>query len=127
MACILLTESIPWKSQVLHELLELCDYDVIYASISSLSNALALIRDHEPHLVIVDYIRPYISSCELCRGLRAEYSHEALPILLLTTVGAAEEALQAGASAVIQEPCEMDEIQGVLNILIGTEKSLSRS
>ena len=47
-------------------------------------NALQLIEDHSPNLVILDWMMPIMSGIDLCRTLRSRSETKQLPIIILS-------------------------------------------
>ena len=47
-------------------------------------NALQLIEDHSPDLVILDWMMPNMSGIDLCRTLRSRSETKQLPIIILS-------------------------------------------
>jgi len=81
-------------------------------------DALNLILDRPPNLVLLDLNLPYMSGFELCRRLRAESTTTRTPILMLTA--RADEAdkvlgLNIGADDYITKPFSMRELVARVN------------
>jgi DNA-binding response OmpR family regulator len=78
-----------------------------------------LARLNPPHLVLLDLILPDGDGLDLCREIRAK--HPRLPILVLTArveSGAAEEALAAGATRVMEKPFDPEAVQAAADTLL---------
>lgn len=85
---------------------------------SSGEDAIRLILERPPNLIILDLNLPYISGFELCRRLRAEPATVRVPILMLTA--RADEAdkvlgLNMGADDYITKPFSMRELVARVN------------
>jgi DNA-binding response OmpR family regulator len=81
-------------------------------------DALNLILDRPPNLILLDLNLPYMNGFELCRRLRAEATTTRVPILMLTA--RAEEAdkvlgLNLGADDYITKPFSMRELVARVN------------
>src|SRR5215475_7457342 len=81
-------------------------------------DALALILDRLPDLIILDLNLPQMNGFELCRRLRAESTTARVPILMLTARG--DEAdkvlgLNLGADDYITKPFSMRELVARVN------------
>jgi len=81
-------------------------------------DALALILDRAPNLIILDLNLPHMNGFELCRRLRAENATARVPILMLTARG--DEAdkvlgLNLGADDYITKPFSMRELVARVN------------
>ena len=81
-------------------------------------DALSLILDRPPNLIILDLNLPHMNGFELCRHLRAEETTARVPILMLTARG--DEAdkvlgLNMGADDYITKPFSMRELVARVN------------
>ncbi|MEW5911140.1 MAG: sigma-54 dependent transcriptional regulator [Thermodesulfobacteriota bacterium] len=102
---------------VLEALLSQAGYEV--ASAQNGAQALALVEEAEPDLVITDMRMPQMSGLELIRRLKERYTD--LPIVVMTAYGTVENAVEAmklGATDYISKPFENTEL------LLTVEKSL---
>jgi len=71
--------------------------------------ALALARDEEPDLILLDIMMPKIDGLTVCRELKAESSLPLMPIILLTAKTALDDVVQgldAGADEYLTKPVE---------------------
>jgi diguanylate cyclase (GGDEF)-like protein/PAS domain S-box-containing protein len=71
--------------------------------------ALDLVKEQSFDLVLLDQMMPEISGAEVLRTLRATYSPEALPIVMVTAIaesGKVAEALESGANDYITKPID---------------------
>jgi diguanylate cyclase (GGDEF)-like protein len=67
----------------------------------------ALLEEHEPDLVILDFDMPGITGPELCRALRNDQRWASVPVLFLTSRGspnAIHEMFDAGADDYVRKP-----------------------
>lgn len=75
--------------------------------------ALALVAQHQPALVITDWIMPKMDGLELCRRIRADFS-ESYPYLMILTINDQKESvvtgLQAGADDYLSKPFHPGEL-----------------
>lgn len=80
--------------------------------------ALALARDREPDIVILDLMLPGISGLEVCRRLRAAGD---VPILILTAKGAVADRVQgldSGADDYLVKPFALEELLARIRALL---------
>ncbi|GAB4406589.1 MAG: response regulator transcription factor [Anaerolineales bacterium] len=80
--------------------------------------ALAMARDREPDLVILDLMLPGISGLEVCRRLRAAGD---VPILILTAKGAVADRVQgldSGADDYLVKPFAFEELLARIRALL---------
>lgn len=81
--------------------------------------ALALIRDLRPDLVVLDLMLPGKSGLEVLSELRSDQSAATTPVVVVTAWTHAEEAvLAAGADRFISKPFEPDELQATVEELL---------
>ncbi|CAN5189842.1 hypothetical protein BH18CHL2_BH18CHL2_10670 [soil metagenome] len=72
--------------------------------------AMRLVRDGLPHLVVTDVNMPYMTGLELTRRLREDHRTSRVPIIILSARKQAEDILsgyQVGADEYIPKPVEM--------------------
>ena len=65
------------------------------------------VRAFKPDLIILDVMMPELSGWQLCRIARADPAMKAIPIILLTALGSAEDrvnGLEIGADDYISKP-----------------------
>jgi diguanylate cyclase (GGDEF)-like protein len=81
------------------------------------NRALALISEHQPHLVITDWNMPDYTGIELCRRIRGEFqdlgSSPYTYLILLTSNSEKHQVVQglsAGADDYLTKPCDPDEL-----------------
>jgi len=89
-------------------------------------DALGLILDRLPNLIILDLNLPHMNGFELCRRLRAEPSTARVPILMLTA--RSDEAdkvlgLNIGADDYITKPFSMRELMARVNAALRRAKA----
>jgi two-component system response regulator MprA len=82
-------------------------------------SALAMARDHNPDLVVLDVMLPNIDGLEVCRRLRA--GSPDLPVLMLTAKDAVPDrvvGLDAGADDYLVKPFSFDELHARIRALL---------
>ena len=102
---ILIVEDEPAQVEVLRYNLE--DKGFRVSTAPSGEDALILVEEEEPDLVILDWMLPDISGIEICRRLKAQPRTKSLPVIMLTARG--EEAdrvrgLENGADDYVVKP-----------------------
>jgi diguanylate cyclase (GGDEF)-like protein/PAS domain S-box-containing protein len=76
---------------------------------SSGANALRMVRENSFDLVLLDQMMPGMSGSEVLRELRANYSPEVLPVIMVTAVAESAkvaDALESGANDYITKPVD---------------------
>lgn len=91
----------------------LCDdgYDVVVANDGQ--QALALVRQQQPDLVVLDVIMPGMDGLEVCQRLRSDETLYNIPILLLTVRKDIEDrvrGLERGADDYLSKPFDLREL-----------------
>ncbi len=72
------------------------------------AEAISLMQDESPDLVLVDWMMPGMDGIKLCRAIRTESD---VPIILITSKrGGESEARAAGANAYVTKPFPVDEL-----------------
>lgn len=85
--------------------------------------ALALIRQRRPQLIISDIEMPEMSGYELCRAVKNDADLKTIPLILLSTLSSPEdiiEGLQAGADNYVTKPYEAAYLLSRVASLLGT-------
>jgi len=112
---ILLVDDHPVLRKGLVRLIDSKDEFVVCGEASTAVDAMALIRELEPHLAIVDIGLPGASGIELTKTIRAEF--QKLPVLILSMheeAFYATRALRAGAMGYIVKQDAIDNIAEAL-------------
>lgn len=83
--------------------------------------ALRLVEDRWPALVITDMMMPHVGGVDLVRALRrlaAERRH-AMPPVILMTAASSGHALSAEPDALLRKPFSLDELESLLHRFLG--------
>lgn len=99
--------------------LEAAGYKVVHTNRGN--DALLLIEEEHPDLVILDWMLPGVSGIEICRQLRAKQETKAVPIIMLTAKGEENDrvrGLQIGADDYIVKPFSVSELQARIKALL---------
>ncbi|WP_104203097.1 phosphate regulon transcriptional regulator PhoB [Billgrantia saliphila] len=99
--------------------LEMADYRVLEAA--NAQSAHALIVDHQPDLLLLDWMMPGTSGIELARRLKREEATRELPIIMLTAKGEEDnkiQGLEAGADDYITKPFSPRELVARLKAVL---------
>ena len=86
-------------------------YDVISAGNGA--NALKLVQEEKPDIVVTDFQMPVMNGLELIENLRRDTSMENIPVILLTARGFAiddEQKQKLQVSAVLSKPFSPKEL-----------------
>ena len=99
--------------------LEMADYRVLEAD--NAQTAHAMVVDHQPDLLLLDWMMPGTSGIELARRLKREETTAELPIIMLTAKGAEDnkiQGLESGADDYITKPFSPRELVARLKAVL---------
>lgn len=108
---VLIVEDEPSLATLLRYNMEKEGYRVVEANDGE--EALVLVQEEMPQLIILDWMLPRVSGIEVCRRLRAKVETKNIPIVMLTARG--EDAdrvrgLDTGADDYLTKPFSMTEL-----------------
>ncbi len=104
-------EDEPINRSVVAEVLRAGGFDV--AAASSGEEALRMIREKPPRLVLLDILMPGMNGLEVCRRLKADLSTRKIPVIFLTAQAKTKDLLagfEAGGVDYITKPYECREL-----------------
>ena len=109
-ARVLVVDDQPANVRLLEAILTSHGYDVPTAS--SGEQALALIAEAEPDLVLLDIVMPGMDGYEVCRRIREKMETAYLPVVMVTASGDEQKvkALEAGADDFLTKPIDQNEL-----------------
>jgi DNA-binding response OmpR family regulator len=96
-------------------------YDIITAACSK--DAIDLIQNEKPDLVLLDVIIPIVFGTELCKRVKSDESLRHIPIILYTAHGEvmnSEKAKSFGADDYIAKPFDAKELLNKIERLLTT-------
>lgn len=85
--------------------------------------ALALARQHRPHLIITDLMMPYLNGADFIAAVRGDATtqgREAPPVIVVTAASRAR-AEEAGADAIVTKPFDIVKIEAAMQRLLGEQ------
>jgi len=120
---ILIVEDSPTQALQLQHLLEQAEYQVLVAQNGQ--EALAILKDHQPAIIISDILMPGMDGFELCKNIKHNENLRNIPVVLLTSLSDPHDVirgLECGASNFITKPYEEKDLLNRLQyILINQE------
>ena len=105
--CILVVDDNPANVDILRERLTANGYRVVTGADGE--QALALVREHKPDLILLDVMMPKLDGIEVCRRLRADRSLPFTPIVLVTAKSDPQDVvagLEAGGDEYLTKPVD---------------------
>lgn len=126
---ILLVEDNPANRLVFRDLLETAGYEV--DSVEKAEDALTLVRESSPDLILMDLQLPGMDGLTATRILRENKLTRSIPIIALTShamPGDRERSLVAGCSGYLTKPIRIEAFRReILSILEKTDKKVNDS
>lgn len=126
-ATILIVEDSLTQAEQLKHILEQHGYNTEVAN--SGEQALAILSERKPELIITDSVMPKMQGYELCQRIKSDKDKKDIPVILLTSLTSTENVLHGlacGADSFITKPYGDDYlIAGIERIL--AEKTLNKS
>jgi DNA-binding response OmpR family regulator len=83
--------------------------------------ALRLVKQHDPDLLVLDVMMPRVDGLEVARRLKADVMWSRTPILMLTALASVDnqvQGLEAGADAYMSKPFDLRELGARVKALI---------
>ncbi|KPA53065.1 histidine kinase [Photobacterium leiognathi subsp. mandapamensis] len=108
---ILVVDDEPVNLQILNNFLRLAGYRVKTAENGP--QALAMVEEQRPDLILLDIMMPEMSGYEVCTTLRKQYSIFELPIMMLSALGQIQDRIkgfECGANDYLTKPFNKEEL-----------------
>lgn len=107
---VLVADDEPAIVELIRDILEECGFRVVTATNGS--EALQLVEEQAPHVVLLDMNMPILDGEGFVRGMRARGLH--LPIVVMTAGASAQRwAAELGADAYLSKPFEISNLINV--------------
>ncbi len=116
---ILVVEDSPTQAEQLRYILEKRNYQVTVAANGK--QAVEILREFRPHVVITDVVMPEMDGYELCRTIRSREHIKDIPVILVTTLSDPTDVikgLEVGANNFITKPYDERYLVSRLQYLI---------
>jgi len=123
-AKVLIVEDNKMNMELATDLLTLLGHDVLQASTGF--DAIALLRDTKPDLILMDLQLPGLSGFDLTRSLKRDPRTRDIPITAMTADAMkedAERAFEAGCSGYIPKPIECDQFRQVVDEVLKDDEN----
>lgn len=99
-------------------------YDVVKAKNGT--EALGLVRELKPKLVILDILMPGIDGVDVCKSMRADIEMAGIPVIFLSALEPArlhDVADEAGATDYLCKPATLTELLNLVGVYLKTEQA----
>jgi signal transduction histidine kinase len=106
-------------------ILQRAGYEVLEAGTGA--EALKLVRDTMPQLVLCDVALPDMSGVDVCRRIKSDPATGSIPVIQISatfvTAENEKEGLKGGADIYLTEPLETKELETVVSVLLRLRRS----
>lgn len=75
--------------------------------------AMELLRQHQPALIITDLMMPHLTGAQLIATLRADAAYSTTPIVIMSAASK-QYVLEAGADAILPKPFDLRQVEDLL-------------
>ena len=119
MATILIVEDEPDIQELIAYNVEKAGHEALRAA--SAEQALDVVREALPHLILIDWMLPGMSGIELARWLRGNRRTESIPLIMVTARGAEQDklaGLETGADDYMTKPFSPAELNARIKAVL---------
>ena len=119
MATILIVEDEPDIQELIAYNVEKAGHEAVRAA--SAEQALEVVREALPHLILIDWMLPGMSGIELARWLRGNRRTEGIPLIMVTARGAEQDklaGLETGADDYMTKPFSPAELNARIKAVL---------
>jgi len=117
---IMVVEDSPTTRRQISDLLENAGYKVVTAEDGE--QALTLVREHHPELVILDIVLPKKNGFQVCRNIKSD-PELAIKVMMLTAKDQAKDRIwghRQGADVYLSKPVDPEELLEAVRVAIQT-------
>ena len=121
---VLIVDDEPINVKLIEEILEYED-DFHYKSAINGLNALAILDEYNPDIIILDIMMPVMSGYEVCMAIKRDKKHRFAKVIMVSGKAMIEERLEgyeAGADDYITKPFVDDELLAKLKVFSKLKK-----
>ena len=106
-------------------ILKRAGYQVVEAGLGT--DALRLVKESEPHLVLLDVKLPDINGMDVCRKIKEDPRLKDVPVIFLTAKGGGDalaEGFESGAVMYINKPFTANKLLTIVNTMLESGSNL---
>ena len=92
-------------------------FHIPYLSTTSPLEALKLVQEHHPSLILLDVIMPEVSGLDIVCSLKRSAKTQAIPVVAITALAKMEDRqflLESGFADYLNKPYNIDDLQAML-------------
>jgi adenylate cyclase len=119
---VLVVDDLPQNVRLLDAVLSPRGFTVI--GVNSGADALAIMHEEPPDIVLLDILMPGMDGYEVCRRIRQDPTTAFLPVVMITASGEQEKvrAIEAGADDFVAKPFDQSELLARVRSLIRVKR-----
>ncbi|OBT17266.1 hybrid sensor histidine kinase/response regulator [Vibrio sp. UCD-FRSSP16_10] len=124
---VMIADDEPVNLNILESFLRVAGYRVISANNGR--QVIDLIAQDKPDILLLDIMMPELSGFEVCKHLRELYTHNELPIIMLTALSQSEDKIkgfECGANDYLVKPFNKQELSARIQVHLNASLSEQR-
>jgi len=126
MSTVLVVEDSLTQRQMISDILKDDEMGASVISVSDGVEAMELIHERRPDLVVLDIVMPRMNGYEVCRQIKTDPKTQDVPEVMCSSKGEEFDrywGMKQGADAYISKPFEPDELLGTIKKLLRDRES----
>ena len=103
--------------EIVHETLAYEQFEVKSTGVAS--DVIPMMKDFDPHLVILDYRVAGTNGGEICRQIKSHPDHSEVPVIIFSAyINNTSELFAYGCDAIINKPFDLNQLVEKVNSLV---------
>ncbi len=124
---ILIIEDDPIHGKIIRHILEDIDFNIQLIQTSNGYEALKILEEETPNLILTDWEMPKMSGIEFCKEIQANQNFENIPVIMCTGINKSSEnlktAFESGVVDFIRKPIDKMELISRVNSMLKLSES----